>query len=89
MERKIKRSKLNTFDMIKWLRSRFDNSKRRNAHYLFSPREQTREREIERIFTEFDADGSGGLSREEIFNMFQGFDIDMPLEKLNELYDSV
>lgn len=75
--------------MIKWLNTRFDNRNRRNANYLFSPEELIREREIERIFTEFDADGSGGLSRSEVYNMFQGFDIDMPLEKLDELYDSV
>lgn len=89
MENETKRSKLNTFEVIKWLNTRFDNRNRQNAHYLFSPEELIREREIERIFTEFDADGSGGLSRSEVYNMFQGFDIDMPLQKLNELYDSV
>lgn len=44
---------------------------------------------MEQIFVEFDSDGSGGLSRDEIHEMFRGFGIDITIEHLNELYDSV
>ena len=44
---------------------------------------------IGQIFTEFDADGSGGLSRDEVFDMFNGFGIQITMEHLNRLYDSV
>ena len=44
---------------------------------------------IEKIFVEFDADQSGGLSRDEVFDMFNNFDIKITMEDLNELYDSV
>lgn len=82
-------SPLRTLPFIKWLRTRYNNENRRNPTYLYSPRQLKEEQEIEKIFTEFDSDGSGGLSRLEIYNMFQGFNIDMPLEKLDELYNSV
>ena len=38
---------------------------------------------------EFDEDQSGGLSRQEVFDMFNNFDIKVTMEDLNELYDSV
>lgn len=44
---------------------------------------------IEQIFHEFDVDGSGGLSRDEVFQMFNGYGIAISIEDLNKLYDSV
>lgn len=41
------------------------------------------------IFKEFDFDGSGGLSRDEVFEMFNGYGIPITMEDLNRLYDSV
>lgn len=48
-----------------------------------------RETSIEQIFREFDSDGSGGLSREEVFRMFNGYGIAISMEDLDRLYDSV
>lgn len=47
------------------------------------------ENSIEKIFVEFDADGSGGLSREEVYDMFHSFDLQITMDDLNQLYDSV
>lgn len=44
---------------------------------------------IEQIFHDFDFDGSGGLSRDEVFEMFNGYGIPITMEDLNKLYDSV
>jgi Ca2+-binding EF-hand superfamily protein len=41
------------------------------------------------IFKEFDGDGSGGLSRDEVFKMFNDFGIPLTMDDLNRLYDSV
>ena len=38
---------------------------------------------IEKIFVEFDADGSGGLSRDEVFDMFNNFGIKITMEDLD------
>jgi hypothetical protein len=38
---------------------------------------------------EFDSDGSGGLSRDEVFDMFNGFGIGITMGHLDRLYDSV
>jgi Ca2+-binding EF-hand superfamily protein len=48
-----------------------------------------KETSIEQIFKEFDFDESGGLSRDEVFEMFNGFGISITLDDLNKLYDSV
>lgn len=85
----MKRSKLSNSAFIKWIRSRFDNQKRKNAHYLYFPQELIKETSIEKIFVEFDADGNGGLSRDEVFDMFNTFNIGITMDNLNELYDSV
>jgi hypothetical protein len=61
------RSKLSTAAFIKWLRSRFNNQNRKNNSYLYFPQDLVREISIEKIFKEFDFDGSGGLSRDELF----------------------
>jgi len=44
---------------------------------------------IEQIFKDFDFDGSGGLSRDEVFEMFNRYGIPITIEDLNKLYDSV
>lgn len=38
---------------------------------------------------EFDSDQSGGLSRTEVFDMFNSFGINITMDDLDELYDSV
>lgn len=83
------RSKLSNVAFIKWIRTRFQNQDRKNAHYLYFPQELIQENSIEKIFVEFDADESGGLSRTEVFDMFNNFGIKITMEDLNELYDSV
>ena len=70
-----RRSKLNTISFIKWIRTRFTNDKRINNSYLYFPEELVKENSIEKIFIEFDADGSGGLSREEVYDMFHSFNL--------------
>ena len=44
---------------------------------------------MEQIFKEFDFDGSGGLSRDEVFEMFNGFGIGITMSDFDQLYDSV
>lgn len=44
---------------------------------------------IEQIFHDFDSDDSGGLSRDEVFKMFNGFGIPITISDLDKLYDSV
>ena len=83
------RSKLSNATFIKWLRSRFQSSLPKRFPYLYFPHELTRETSIEQIFVEFDSDGSGGLSRYEVYDMFRGFGINITMWHLNELYDSV
>ena len=58
------RSRLSTAAFIKWLRTRFRNNNRKNNSYLYFPQDLLREISIEKIFMEFDSDGSGGLSRD-------------------------
>lgn len=69
------RSKLSKVSYIKWFRSRYRNENRKNNSYLYFPQDLMRETSIEQIFKDFDFDGSGGLSRDEVFEMFNGFGI--------------
>jgi Ca2+-binding EF-hand superfamily protein len=75
--------------VIKWIRSRFRAKKGKNHKYFHFPHELIQETSIEKIFLECDTDGSGGLSRTEIFEMFSDFGIRITMEDLDELYDSV
>jgi Ca2+-binding EF-hand superfamily protein len=83
------RSKLSKASFIKWLRTRYHNENRKNNSYLYFPLELVKEMSIEQIFREFDADGSGGLSRGEVFDMFNDYGIPISMDNLNMLYDSV
>ena len=44
---------------------------------------------IQQIFKDFDFDGSGGLSRDQVFEMFNRYDVPITMDDLNKLYDSV
>lgn len=83
------RSKLVTTSFIKWLRTRFNNESRKNSSYLYFPQELVKQQSIYKIFVEFDADGSGGLSRQEVYDMFNQFGICVSMDDLDLLYDSV
>ena len=88
-KKEIVRSKLSKASFIKWLRTRFRNENRKNNSYLYFPQELVKEISIEQIFDDFDFDDSGGLSRDEIFEMFNRYGIPLTMEDLNKLYDSV
>lgn len=83
------RSKLSKVSYIKWFRTRYHNESRRNNGYLYFPQDLIKEMSIEQIFKDFDFDGSGGLSREEVFEMFNRYGIPITIEDLDKLYDSV
>lgn len=56
---------------------------------MYFPQQLIKETSIEKIFVEFDSDQSGGLSRTEVFDMFNNFGINITMDDLDGLYDSV
>ncbi|CDW84990.1 ef hand family protein [Stylonychia lemnae] len=86
-ELKNRSSQVGNVDTIRWLRSR--HKKTTMKPYLMTSTENKHIQQIKTVFQNFDFDGSKTLDAEEVFQMLEQNNIDIPIPTLKSLFSIV
>ncbi|CDW88415.1 ef hand family protein [Stylonychia lemnae] len=83
----LKEKKLvNNATMIKWIQTR--NLQAKNQ-YRLNKMQMVQDREIENVFNKFDADQSGTIEMEELYQMFTNYGVDITRNDIKRLFNVV